>query len=79
MSAKNDHTGDSLISRPNSKTFGDNFDRIFRKKSAEEINEDVSRFNHHTHYDVLNAQIGRAKSLLELHGYRVEKIEIYQD
>lgn len=32
MAAKNDITGDALISKVNSKEFEDNFDRIFRKK-----------------------------------------------
>ena len=32
MAAKNDITGDALISKINSKEFEDNFDRIFRKK-----------------------------------------------
>ena len=32
MAAKNDITGDALISKVNSKAFEDNFDRIFRKK-----------------------------------------------
>jgi hypothetical protein len=31
MTAKNDVTGDSIISRVNSKSFEDNFDAIFRK------------------------------------------------
>ncbi|CAB4129415.1 hypothetical protein UFOVP118_50 [uncultured Caudovirales phage] len=31
MVAKNDITGDAIQSRTNSKEYGDNFDRIFRK------------------------------------------------
>lgn len=32
MTARNDITGDALISRVNSDSFRDNFDRIFRSK-----------------------------------------------
>lgn len=33
--AKNDVTGDFIRSKPSSDMFGDNFDRIFRKKKEE--------------------------------------------
>ena len=39
-SAQNDVTGDWLQSKPNSKMFEDNFDRIFRKKKIEESIKD---------------------------------------
>ena len=34
MSATNPITGDAIVSRPNTKQFEDNFDRIFGKKDA---------------------------------------------
>ena len=34
MATKNEHTGDLLQSRMNSKAFEENFDRIFRRKEA---------------------------------------------
>jgi len=34
MVAKNDITGDAIQSRTNSKEYGDNFDRIFRKNKV---------------------------------------------
>ncbi len=33
MATKNDITGDSLISKANTKAFEDNFDKIFRKEA----------------------------------------------
>ena len=38
--AQNDVTGDWLQSKPNSKMFEENFDRIFRKKKLEESIKD---------------------------------------
>lgn len=32
MATKNDVTGDSIVSRPNTKQFEDNFEKIFGKK-----------------------------------------------
>jgi hypothetical protein len=37
MTAKNDHTGDLLQSRMNTKAFEENFDRIFRNKTKEHL------------------------------------------
>ena len=37
MTAKNDHTGDLLQSRMNTKEFEENFDRIFRNKTKEHL------------------------------------------
>ena len=37
MTAKNDHTGDLLQSRINTKAFEENFDRIFRNKTKEHL------------------------------------------
>jgi len=37
MVAKNDITGDAIQSRPTSKDYGDNFDRIFRKDKVVEF------------------------------------------
>lgn len=34
MATKNDITGDSLVSKTNSKAYEDNYDKIFGKKSA---------------------------------------------
>lgn len=38
MVAKNDITGDAIQSKTNSKEYGDNFDRIFRKDKVEQSN-----------------------------------------
>jgi len=32
MAAKNEHTGDTIQSKKNSKAYRDNFDKIFKKK-----------------------------------------------
>ena len=39
MATRNDITGDALISRVNSDSFRDNFDRIFRSKTKGATNE----------------------------------------
>ena len=39
MASRNDITGDSLISKVNSDSFRDNFDRIFRSKKKESDND----------------------------------------
>lgn len=36
MATTNEVTGDAILSRPNTKAFEDNFDRIFRKKNIEQ-------------------------------------------
>jgi hypothetical protein len=42
MASKNEHTGDLLQSRMNSKAFEENFDRIFRRKETfEELAKSV--------------------------------------
>lgn len=41
MVAKNDITGDSIMSKVNSDSFRDNFDRIFGKKKKEEESSPV--------------------------------------
>jgi hypothetical protein len=40
MASTNGITGDSLVNKPNSKEYEDNYDRIFRKKKYEERLED---------------------------------------
>lgn len=35
MATKNEHTGDSLISKTNTKEYEDNYDLIFRKRKVE--------------------------------------------
>lgn len=35
MATKNEHTGDSLISKINTKAYEDNYDLIFRKRKVE--------------------------------------------
>lgn len=37
--ARNDVTGDFIVSKPNSDMFGDGWDRIFGKKKKEELAE----------------------------------------
>lgn len=39
MSAKNDITGDAIKSKPNTKAFEDNFDKIFGKKKPTYIED----------------------------------------
>lgn len=36
MTARNDITKDLIMTKPNSKAYEDNFDRIFRKKAVQE-------------------------------------------
>ena len=38
--ARNDITGDFIVSKPASDMFGENFDKIFRKKKLEESIKD---------------------------------------
>jgi hypothetical protein len=40
MASTNGITGDSLVNKPNSKEYEDNYDKIFRKKKYEEKLED---------------------------------------
>ena len=44
MATTNDITGDALRSRPNSKSFNDNFERIFGKKNdkSSEVSKEKS-------------------------------------
>lgn len=39
MTAKNDITGDAIRSKTNSDAYRDNYDRIFRKKKEEVVEE----------------------------------------
>jgi hypothetical protein len=39
MASTNGITGDSLINKPNTKEFEENFDRIFRKEKQKEIDK----------------------------------------
>lgn len=43
MTAKNDITGHSIVSRANSKSFQDNFDAIFKKRSQDIDTPDKQR------------------------------------
>lgn len=42
MATRNDITGDALISRVNSESFRDNFDKIFRSKKKETDHEQTT-------------------------------------
>lgn len=41
MTAKNDITGDAIRSKSNTDAYRDNYDRIFRKKKEEVVEEQV--------------------------------------
>ena len=45
MATKNEHTGDLIQSRMNSKAFEENFDRIFRRKETfKELQESADQY-----------------------------------
>ena len=52
--ARNDVTGDFIVSKPNSDMFGDGWDRIFGKKKKEESRIDVvgQNGNDGLHYEI---------------------------
>lgn len=41
MSAKNDITGDNIVTKPTTKQYGENYDKIFRKESEASILERI--------------------------------------
>ena len=43
--AKNEHTGQSMISKPNNKAFEEGWDRIFKKKDEETSEEEKPKQN----------------------------------
>ena len=49
--AKNDITGDWIKSKPTNDMFGENFDRIFRKKSVSRIEQIGQNGNDGLHYE----------------------------
>jgi hypothetical protein len=46
MTARNDHTGDLIKSKPNSKAYRDNYDRIFGAGSCDKPVEKVGPLDH---------------------------------
>lgn len=64
--ARNDITGDFIVSKPNSDMFGDGWDRIFGKKKKEESRIDVvgQNGNDGLHYEYqLNKSTGEVEKV----------------
>ena len=62
MASKNEHTGDLLQSRMNTKEFEENFDRIFRKRINEQkLNNDDMM----THEQMVNKMLENPEVLAE--------------
>ena len=62
MASKNEHTGDLLQSRMNTKEFEDNFDRIFRQRINEQkLNNDDMM----THEQMVNKMLENPEVLAE--------------